>query len=99
MKKNIIDCIIFISAEDNKYNVLGGIGTYLGLLIRETKKLFPEIDVYWITKSSSNKEFEENNNGATTYYLSETPDYNNRPFYQFIDKWQTDEVVKNYIFI
>jgi len=98
IKKNNIDCLIFVSAEDNKYNVLGGIGTYLGLLIRETNKLFPEIDIHWITKSPNNKEFEEINNGAKTYYLSEVPDYRYKPFYNFIKNCQPNEAIKSYIF-
>ncbi len=43
---NKIDCVVFLSKEDDKYLVLGGIGTYIGVLSRGIKKINNKIEVF-----------------------------------------------------
>ena len=76
-----LDAFICISSEDEKYNVKGGIGTYLGILTKEIKRLYPQIEVYWITKSHNSFDFSEKDiYGINRYYLSDTNPYSDRPF-------------------
>jgi glycosyltransferase involved in cell wall biosynthesis len=79
--KSPLDAFICISSEDEKYNVKGGIGTYLGILTKEVKKIYPEMKVYWITKSHNSTDFSEKDAyGIERHYLSDTNPYQNRPF-------------------
>lgn len=80
-----LDAFICISSEDEKYNVKGGIGTYLGILVKEVKKLYPHAEVFWITKSPTDQEFSEIDEfGVKRHYLSDANPYVNRPFLEHI---------------
>jgi len=48
--------VIFVSSEDDKYIVAGGIGTYIGVLIKAIKRDNKDINIYWISKSPINKD-------------------------------------------
>lgn len=89
--KSTLDAFICISSEDEKYNVKGGIGTYLGILTKEVKKIYPEMKVYWITKSHNSLDFSEKDTyGIERYYLSDTNPYQNRPFCKLLGLTQSE---------
>lgn len=68
---NKIDCVVFLSKEDDKYLVLGGIGTYIGVLSNGIKKINNKIEIFWITQSHRNKDFEEVDEfGVKRIYIS-----------------------------
>jgi glycosyltransferase involved in cell wall biosynthesis len=82
-----IDCVIYISKEDNKYLVHGGIGTYLGVLSKTIKELFPDIKVFWITKSPNEKDFIETDEyGVLRHYISGLNSKLRQPFQKLLDK-------------
>lgn len=58
--KPSFDVCIFVSSEDDKYIVSGGIVTYIGVFTKFIRKLFPSIKVFWISKSHTGKRFIEN---------------------------------------
>lgn len=83
---NPFDAFICVSSEDEVYNVKGGIGTYLGILTKQIKKLYPSMQVYWIAKSNNQFDFHEKDiYGINRYYLSDTNPYKDRPFFKNID--------------
>jgi glycosyltransferase involved in cell wall biosynthesis len=61
--------IIFVSSEDDKYHVKGGIGTYLGIFTRVLARLYPEFNITWISQSPNNTEFEEREGNVHRIYL------------------------------
>lgn len=80
-KNQVLDAFICVSSEDEKYNVKGGIGTYLGILTKEAKRLCPQMKVYWVSKSHNAFDFSEKDiYGIKRHYLSDTNPYQNRPF-------------------
>ncbi len=60
---------IFLSSEDDKYNILGGIGTYIGCLSQMLRKQYPEMKIYWLTKSNK-KDFFESRDGIESWYFN-----------------------------
>lgn len=60
--------IIFVSSEDDKHLVKGGIGTYLGIFTRVLAKEHPEFNITWISQSSNNTEFEEQDGNVRRIY-------------------------------
>lgn len=98
-RRNKIDCLILCSSEDDKHLVLGGIGTYLGLLSREIKSLYPAISVYWVTRSPGKKDFiETDHKGVVRYYLSAESNYNLKPFYRLIQHKDSLDLVEKIVF-
>ncbi len=88
-----LDAFICISSEDEKYNVKGGIGTYLGILVKEVKKLYPKAEVFWITKSPTDCEFSEKDElGIERHYLSDINPYKNRPFIEHVERDSNEDV-------
>ena len=83
MKLNpAVDCVIFLSKEDDKYLVLGGIGTYIGVLSRTIKQVSPKTKVYWITGSPRNSDFiEVDDFGVNRVYVSKSIDPKKYKFY------------------
>ncbi len=84
--RSTINYWIFITSEDNKYNVLGGIGTYVGNLSKLLRRYCPEIkDIYWLTKSHLKHDFSEvDEYGVKRYYFSDKPEYIDCKFYKNI---------------
>src|SRR3989344_2949514 len=79
----MFDVCIFASSEDDKYLVYGGIGTYLGVLTRSIRQLYPFTQVYWIAKSPKSHDFyEEDQEGVKRIYLSEFGEEKNTSFFQ-----------------
>lgn len=65
---------IFLSSEDDRHRVCGGIGTYIGLLTKTLKQLYSGAHVYWVTRSPREKDFfEEDEEGVKRYYVSPFP--------------------------
>lgn len=62
---------ICISGEDDQELVLGGIGTYLGLLTRYCAREYPDSEIHWITKSPNSESWNvRDQNGVYRYYIS-----------------------------
>ena len=61
---------IVISTEDDKYLVKGGIGTYLGNLIRGIQRVYPSIQILWITQSPNTENFVEKRSNTEIRYIS-----------------------------
>jgi glycosyltransferase involved in cell wall biosynthesis len=99
MPKNKIGAYIFFSSEDDKYRVLGGIGTYIGLMSREIKRLFPATEVYWITRSHNGKNFTEKDPaGVRRFYFTSESDANKRPFFKYVIKPENQDLAGRMIF-
>lgn len=62
---------IFVSTEDDKMCVKGGIGTYLGILSAQMSRYYPHLHVSWFCESPDNQEkiIQESRN-FTRYYVS-----------------------------
>ena len=96
----MFDVCIFVSSEDDKYLVYGGIGTYLGVLTRSIRNLYPQTQVYWITKSMQSNDFcEVGKEGVTKIYLSEFGDEKNTTFFQTHKSLKDDKLAKYMGFI
>ncbi|MDP3900206.1 MAG: hypothetical protein Q8Q23_03950, partial [bacterium] len=93
------DVFIFLSSEDDKHLVSGGIGTYLGLMTKYCKKLWPNAEVFWLTKSHTKKDFFEEIDGVKRYYFSDQVFFKNKPFYTNIihHKFEDMVVYENFI--
>lgn len=102
-EKKQLDAFICISSEDEKYNVKGGIGTYLGILTKEVKRLYPTVKVYWITKSHNAFDFSETDTfGIERHYLSDTCPYQDRPFYRHLRLHENDQdnsLINQHVFL
>jgi glycosyltransferase involved in cell wall biosynthesis len=61
---------IFVSTEDDKYCVKGGIGTYLGILVQSLQEVSPQAHIHWFTESNSNIDFTEIDGQLERHYLS-----------------------------
>lgn len=84
---------IFVSSEDNKYLVKGGIGTYLGIFTKELAQNYSDISVTWIAQSPSSESFEEMSSGVHRVYL---PSKNNlRSYAESVDAWVKKIVQRN----
>ncbi len=59
---------LMVSTEDHMQLVKGGIGTYLGLLLKSFEKHLPNVKLIWLTESSTSK-----------FFVRKTPNY--RVFY------------------
>ncbi|HBU27571.1 TPA: hypothetical protein DEB00_00450 [Candidatus Uhrbacteria bacterium] len=79
------DTVIFVSSEDDKKIVSGGIGTYIGVLTRAIKRFYPEVNVYWVAKSPTKKDIEELDEfGVHRYYLAPDLSLQKYPFFRAI---------------
>jgi len=97
-----LDAFICISSEDEKYNVKGGIGTYLGILTKEIKKAYPLMEVFWITKSPNSSDFfEKDIHGINRHYLSDTNPYLDRPFCKHLglDQSESKALIEQQVFL
>lgn len=94
---NTFDNVIFVSSEDDTYRVCGGIGTYIGLLSRTIKQISPACNVFWITRSHSEEDFEfVDNYGVYRYYLAATLGTCNPAFTRYLSL--SDEFVSRMLF-
>jgi len=81
-----LDAFICISSEDDIYNVKGGIGTYLAVLTKEIKRIYPHMEIHWITKSHNASDFSEIDAfGIHRHYLSDTNPYQDKPFCKHLE--------------
>lgn len=91
----MFDRAIFVSGEDDKYQVLGGIGTYLGILTRWIRILYPATEVYWVTKSPTNEDLIETDvHGVTRIYLAEFAALKDLPFIKKHPKLMQERTAK-----
>jgi glycosyltransferase involved in cell wall biosynthesis len=61
---------LFVSTEDDRYLVKGGIGTYLGTLVRALGETYPERQIDWVTQSPTREDFIETHRNTRRHYLS-----------------------------
>jgi len=62
---------ICVSGEDDRELVLGGIGTYLGLLTRFCSKEYPQAEIHWVIRSPDSRTWSsKDENGVHRHYLS-----------------------------
>ncbi|MBT8397254.1 MAG: glycosyltransferase family 4 protein [Gemmatimonadetes bacterium] len=64
--------LIFVTSEDDRYLVKGGIGTATGVLTDSIRDLYPDRRVDWITESPTAATFVEREGSLTRHYLSRT---------------------------
>ena len=69
MNLDTITHIIFVSTEDDKYLVKGGIGTYLGIFSRTLKEKYKKINVIWISESYTSEKFIEISGNLKRIYI------------------------------
>ncbi|NNE18899.1 MAG: glycosyltransferase family 4 protein [Myxococcales bacterium] len=62
---------VFVSTEDDRHLVKGGIGTYLGLLTRVLARRGHPVD--WVTQSPTANSFSEAEGGVSRRYLCRSP--------------------------
>jgi glycosyltransferase involved in cell wall biosynthesis len=62
--------LVFVSSEDDRYLVKGGIGTAIGVLTDAIRDLYPDRRVEWITESPTAVTFREQEGSVTRHYLS-----------------------------
>ncbi len=61
---------VFVSTEDDKRLVKGGIGTYLGLLVSVLGEIRPDCEVDWVTQAPGATDFTEEDRNVRRHYLS-----------------------------
>lgn len=88
------DVFIFVSSEDDKYRVAGGIGTYLGLMTKYCKKLWPTAEVYWLTKSPNKKSFYRLRSNVHCHYISPGDEFLKSPGFDQIPSKQHTMIVQ-----
>jgi glycosyltransferase involved in cell wall biosynthesis len=76
----MINHYIFVSSEDDKYRVAGGIGTYIGLLSRTIKQVSPKTKVSWFTLSAGKPFNETDEYGVHRIYLDHSHQIKRTPF-------------------
>ncbi len=77
----MFDCAIFLSSEDDRYLVHGGIGTYIGVLTRWLKRFYPFMKVCWIAKSPTKQDFfQVDKYGVERFYLADQEPGRQMPF-------------------
>ena len=64
--------LIFVTSEDDRYLVKGGIGTAVGVLTETLGGLYPDRSVDWITESPASEYFLERRGSVTRHYLPRT---------------------------
>jgi len=62
--------LIFISSEDDRYVVKGGIGTAVGVLSDSIRRLYPDRRVDWVTESPTSDTFRIREGSVTRHYVS-----------------------------
>lgn len=66
--------LVFVTSEDDRYLVKGGIGTAIGVLTDTLRETHPNRKVDWITESPNGKSFLERQGSVTRHYLSRRVD-------------------------
>ncbi len=61
---------LFVSTEDDRYLVKGGIGTYLGIFVRWIEKHRPGVKVDWVTESPAENDFVDDRGQIQVHYLA-----------------------------
>lgn len=86
---------IFVSGEDDQYLVYGGIGTYLGVLTKWIRVLYPSTEVIWIAKSPVAHDIcEIDPYGVRRIYLAEFVDRDELPFFEHYSHLRDDRLAK-----
>lgn len=77
--------LVFVTSEDDKYLVKGGIGTATGILVNTIADNHPLRRVDWITESPSEITFVEQDRGVTRHYISRYSKGRKLPLSRFAD--------------
>ena len=62
--------LVFITSEDDRYLVKGGIGTAVGIMVKAIREIDPSRRIDWITESPVQDSFVERDGAISRHYVS-----------------------------